>query len=207
MASKKPKMNLGPIDDTLRKLLTEAVKKARKSTPAKKATKAQPKNRKAGDSRYVPKASSYQSTPEQLKAAKKRFLDRQKRMGPSLSAEQRSSGKKAMLEKYDNMLKSEQVNTRIAGKDAGLFAIRESKGKPVTGNQINKARKIQKGMKKNVPSFVDKMKKKSEGQNIADAAAKAERQAKRKAAGGVNSPDNMAKRQAKRAEQRKKKKK
>ena len=110
MAAKKPKMNLGPIDDTLRKLLTAAVKKANKS---KTVTK--------------PKL-----TPAQR-------YDARKAKGMFLDPETRRMGTEQMKKEYDNRLKFDEVNERIANRDPSLSAIRDKRGKPITKKQIRDA--------------------------------------------------------------------
>jgi hypothetical protein len=105
-----------------------------------------------------------------------------------------------MVRDYDRMIKSEQVNNRIAtGGDDTIFGIRERKGKPITPRQIRQAQEKSKGMKKNIPEFVKKQKGMSESQIIAQAAKKQKRMDEAKAAGGVNAPKKIAKRQSDRA--------
>ena len=55
-----------------------------------------------------------------------------------------------------------------------------------------------------MPNVAKREAKKSEGQQIAEAARRAERKEAYKAKGGKNSPENIAKRQQKRAEMRNK---
>ena len=182
MASKKPKMNLGPIDDTLRKLLTKAVKKANKTKlPAK--------------------------PPAQLKrpTAQQRY-DARKAKGMYLDPETRFMGTKRMGKEWDRRLKADEVNERIANRDPSLSAIRDKQGRPITKKQIRDAEGKSKGLKKNLPNMA-KRQKKSEGDEIQAAANRERRQIEYKAQGGKNSPERIVKRQQKRAEMRKNNKK
>jgi len=124
--------------------------------------------------------------------------------GPSLSPEQRQKGIKQMLKEYDNALKAEQVNRRLAKKDPNLLAYREKMGKPVTKKQIRDAKGADQGLRKNLPKKIQRETKKSEGQQIAEAAQRAARKEAYKAKGGRNSPENIKKRQQKRADIRNK---
>lgn len=124
--------------------------------------------------------------------------------GPSLSSEQRQKGTQQLMREWDRRLKADQVNKRLAKKDPSLLAIREKMGKPVTKKQIRDAKGADKGLKKNLPNVAKREAKKSEGQQIAEAARRAERKEAYKAKGGKNSPENIAKRQQKRAEMRNK---
>lgn len=169
MASKKPNFNLGPIDDTLRKLLTAAVKKANKS-------KAVVKPKLTAAQRY------------DIRKAKGMFLDK----------ETRQTGIGQMIKEYDSRLKFDEVNQRMGNKDSAFLGRREMEGRPVTKKQIRDAQGKSKGSKKNLPKKAQKDAK-SEGQAIQDAADRAKRKADYKAAGGKNSPANIAKRQQKRA--------
>lgn len=177
MAAKKPKMNLGPIDDTLRKLLTAAVKKANKS----KASPVKPK---------LTAAQRYDQ-----RAAKGMFLD----------AETRRMGIEQIKKEYDRSLKFDEVNERIAKRDPSLEAIRDKQNRPITKKQIRDAEGKSRGSKKNLPKRAQKDAK-SEGKAIEDAAARAQRKIDYKAKGGRNSPENIAKRQQKRAAMRDKNK-
>ena len=171
MASKKPKINLGPIDDTLRKLLTDAVKKANKS---KIVAPAKPK----------------------LTAAQR--YDARKAKGMFLDPETRRMGVGQMTKEYDRRLKFDEVNERIANKDSSLSAIREKQGKPLTKKQIRDAQGKSRGSKKNLPKRAQKDAK-SESEAIEAAAARAQRKIDYKASGGKNSRENIAKRQQRRA--------
>ena len=175
MAAKKPKMNLGPIDDTLRKLLTDAVKKANKSKTVTKSVK--------------PKLTAAQRYD--AREAKGMFLD----------PETRRMGTGQMIKEYDNRLKFDEVNERIAKRDPSLSAIRDKQGRPITKKQIRDAEGKSKGSKRNLPKKAQKDAK-SEGQAIQDAADRAQRKKDFKASGGKNSPANIAKRQQKRAAMR-----
>lgn len=124
--------------------------------------------------------------------------------GPSLSPEQRQKGTQQLMREYDRKLKAMEVNERLAKKDSSLLALREKMGKPVTKKQIRDAQGADRGLKKNMPKKVQREAKKSEGQQIAEAARRAERKEAYKAKGGKNSPENIAKRQQKRAEMRNK---
>lgn len=124
--------------------------------------------------------------------------------GPSLSAEQRQKGTQQLMREWDRRLKADQVNKRLAKKDPGLLAIREKMGKPVTKKQIRDAKGADRGLKKNLPNVAKREAKKSENQQIAEAAERAKRKETYKAKGGKNSPENIAKRQQKRAEMRNK---
>lgn len=124
--------------------------------------------------------------------------------GPSLSAEQRQKGTQQLMREWDRRLKADQVNKRLAKKDPSLLAIREKMGKPVTKKQIRDAKGADKGLKKNLPNVAKREAKKSESQQIAEAARRHERREAYKAKGGKNSPENIVKRQQKRAEMRNK---
>ena len=124
--------------------------------------------------------------------------------GPSLSPEQRQKGTQQMIREWDRRLKAGEVNKRLAKKDPNLLAFRESTGRPVTKKQIRDAKGADRGLKKNLPNVAKKESKKSEGQQIAEAAKRAERKEAYKAKGGKNSPENIAKRQQKRADMRNK---
>lgn len=124
--------------------------------------------------------------------------------GPSLSPEQRQKGTQQLIREYDRKVKAMEVNERLAKKDSNLLAYREKMGKPVTKKQIRDAKGADKGLKKNMPKKIQREAKKSEGQQIAEAAKRAERKDAYKAKGGKNSPENIAKRQQKRADMRNK---
>ena len=109
-----------------------------------------------------------------------------------------------MIREYDRKVKAMEVNERLAGKDSNLLAYREKMGKPVTKKQIRDAKGADRGLKKNMPKKIQRETKKSEGQQIAEAAKRAERKDAYKAKGGKNSPENIAKRQQKRADMRNK---
>jgi hypothetical protein len=124
--------------------------------------------------------------------------------GPSLSPEQRQKGTSQLMREYDRKLKAIEVNERLAKKDPNLFAFREKMNKPVTKKQIRDAEGADKGLKKNMPKKVQRDAKKPENKLVGEAAQRAERKEAYKAKGGKNSPENIAKRQQKRAEMRKK---
>ena len=124
--------------------------------------------------------------------------------GPSLSPEQRQKGTQQLMREYDRKLKAMEVNKRLAKKDPNLFAFREKMGKPVTKKQIRDAKGADKGLKKNMPKKVQRDAKKPENKLVGEAAQRAARKEAYKAKGGKNSPENIAKRQQKRAEMRKK---
>jgi hypothetical protein len=124
--------------------------------------------------------------------------------GPSLSPEQRQKGTSQLMREYDRKLKAIEVNERLAKKDPNLFAFREKMNKPVTKKQIRNAEGADKGLKKNMPKKVQRDAKKPENKLVGEAAQRAERKEAYKAKGGKNSPENIAKRQQKRAEMRKK---
>ena len=109
-----------------------------------------------------------------------------------------------MFREWDKRLKADEVNDRISNRDSSLFGRREMQGKPVTKKQIRDAEGASRGLKKNLPKVAGKQSKKTEGQQIAEAARRAERKEAYKAKGGKNSPENIAKRQQKRAEMRNK---
>jgi hypothetical protein len=182
-SKKKPNIKI-PLDDIVRNAIRAAGKKSRKIGQAvKKADSA------AEAKRYA-----------EFKKGRPSAADRAAKRAERLDAETRSRGVTALNRQYDRIVKSEQVNKRIAtGGNDTIFGIRERKGKPITPRQINQARKKSKGMKKNVPEFVKKQKGMSESQIIAQAAKKQKRMDEAKAAGGVNAPKKIAKRQSDRA--------
>ena len=184
MASKKKPSIKIPLDDIVRNAIRAAGKKSRKIGQAvKKADSA------AEAKRYA-----------QFKKGRPSAADRAAKRATRLDAETRSKGVTALNRQYDRIVKSEQVNKRIAtGGDDTIFGIRESKGKPITPRQINQARKKSKGMKDNIPKFVQKQQGKSENEILAQAAKKQKRMDEAKAAGGVNAPKKIAKRQSDRA--------
>jgi hypothetical protein len=184
MASKKKPNIKIPLDDIVRNAIRAAGKKSRKIGQAvKKADSA------AEAKRYA-----------EFKKGRPSAADRAAKRATQLDAETRRSGVARMVRDYDRMIKSEQVNNRIAtGGDDTIFGIRESKGKPITPRQINQARKKSKGMKDNIPKFVQKQQGKSENEILAQAAKKQKRMDEAKAAGGVNAPKKIAKRQSDRA--------
>jgi len=184
MASKKKPSIKIPLDDIVRNAIRAAGKKSRKIGQAvKKADSA------AEAKRYA-----------QFKKGRPSAADRAAKRATRLDAETRSKGVAALNRQYDRIVKSEQVNSRIAkGGDDTIFGIRESKGKPITPRQINQARKKSKGMKNNIPKFVQKQQGKSENEILAQAAKKQKRMDEAKAAGGVNAPKKIAKRQSDRA--------
>jgi len=184
MASKKKPSIKIPLDDIVRNAIRAAGKKSRKIGKAvKKADSA------AEAKRYA-----------QFKMGRPSAADRAAKRATRLDAETRSKGVTALNRQYDRIVKSEQVNKRIAtGGDDTIFGIRESKGKPITPRQINQARKKSKGMKDNIPKFVQKQQGKSENEILAQAAKKQKRMDEAKAAGGVNAPKKIAKRQSDRA--------
>jgi len=182
-SKKKPSIKI-PLDDIVRNAIRAAGKKSRKIGQAvKKADSA------AEAKRYA-----------QFKMGRPSAADRAAKRATRLDAETRSKGVTALNRQYDRIVKSEQVNKRIAtGGDDTIFGIRESKGKPITPRQINQARKKSKGMKDNIPKFVQKQQGKSENEILAQAAKKQKRMDEAKAAGGVNAPKKIAKRQSDRA--------
>jgi len=184
MASKKKPSIKIPLDDIVRNAIRAVGKKSRKIGQAvKKADSA------AEAKRYA-----------QFKMGRPSAAERAAKRATRLDAETRSKGVTALNRQYDRIVKSEQVNKRIAtGGDDTIFGIRESKGKPITPRQINQARKKSKGMKDNIPKFVQKQQGKSENEILAQAAKKQKRMDEAKAAGGVNAPKKIAKRQSDRA--------
>jgi hypothetical protein len=184
MASKKKPNIKIPLDDIVRNAIRAAGKKSRKIGQAvKKADSA------AEAKRYA-----------EFKKGRPSAADRAAKRAERLDAETRSRGVTALNRQYDRIVKSEQVNKRIAtGGDDTIFGIRERKGKPITPRQIRQAQEKSKGMKKNIPEFVKKQKGMSESQIIAQAAKKQKRMDEAKAAGGVNAPKKIAKRQSDRA--------
>ena len=184
MASKKKPNIKIPLDDIVRNAIRAAGKKSRKIGQAvKKADSA------AEAKRYA-----------EFKKGRPSIADRAAKRAERLDAETRSKGVTALNRQYDRIVKSEQVNKRIAtGGNDTIFGIRERKGKPITPRQIRQAQEKSKGMKKNIPEFVKKQKGMSESQIIAQAAKKQKRMDEAKAAGGVNAPKKIAKRQSDRA--------
>ena len=172
MAAKKPKMNLGPIDDKLRKLIMDAIAK-NKDTAARAA------RRQAGRAKSTG------------------------RMGKSISDADRALGKQQLIRKYDRNLKGMQVNERIAKKDDWLTAYRADKDKPITEAQRRQAEKLDRAQKANAPKYMKRDSAMDESELLAREARKAKRAADKKAAGGVNSKDAMAKRQQEAAQRRK----
>ncbi len=187
MASKKKPSIKVPLDDIVRNAMRALGKKNRGVGKAvKKADSA------AEAKRYA-----------EFKARRPSAAKRAAR-GPSLSPEQRQKGTQQLMREYDRKLKAMEVNERLAKKDSSLLALREKMGKPVTKKQIRDAQGADQGLKKNMPKKIQRETKKPEGQQIAEAAKRAERKEAYKAKGGKNSPENIAKRQQKRADMRKK---
>jgi hypothetical protein len=184
MASKKKPNIKIPLDDIVRNAIRAAGKKSRKIGQAvKKADSA------AEAKRYA-----------EFKKGRPSAADRAAKRAERLDAETRRSGVTGMVREYDRMIKSEQVNNRIAtGGDDTIFGIRERKGKPITPRQIKQAQEKSKGMKKNIPKFVKNQQGMSENEMLAKAAKKQKRMEENKAAGGVNAPKKIAKRQSDRA--------
>jgi hypothetical protein len=188
MASKKKPSIKIPLDDIVRNAMRSLGKKNKKVGQAvKKADSA------AEAKRYA-----------EFKKGRPSAADRAAKRGPSLSAETRQSGKGQMFREWDKRLKADEVNDRISNRDSSLFGRREMQGKPVTKKQIRDAEGASRGLKKNLPKVAGKQSKKTEGQQIAEAARRAERKEAYKAKGGKNSPENIVKRQQKRAEMRNK---
>jgi hypothetical protein len=188
MASKKKPSIKIPLDDIVRNAMRSLGKKNKKVGKAvKKADSA------AEAKRYA-----------EFKKGRPSAADRAAKRGPSLSAETRQSGKGQMFREWDKRLKADEVNDRISNRDSSLFGRREMEGRPVTKKQIRDAEGASRGLKKNLPKVAGKQSKKTEGQQIAEAARRAERKEAYKAKGGKNSPENIAKRQQKRAEMRNK---
>jgi hypothetical protein len=188
MASKKKPSIKIPLDDIVRNAMRSLGKKNKKVGQAvKKADSA------AEAKRYA-----------EFKKGRPSAADRAAKRGPSLSAETRQSGKGQMFREWDKRLKADEVNDRISNRDSSLFGRREMQGKPVTKKQIRDAEGASRGLKKNLPKVAGKQSKKTEGQQIAEAARRAERKETYKAKGGKNSPENIVKRQQKRAEMRNK---
>jgi hypothetical protein len=186
-SKKKPNIKI-PLDDIVRNAMRSLGKKNKKVGKAvKKADSA------AEAKRYA-----------EFKKGRPSAADRAAKRGPSLSAETRQSGKGQMFREWDKRLKADEVNDRISNRDSSLFGRREMQGKPVTKKQIRDAEGASRGLKKNLPKVAGKQSKKTEGQQIAEAARRAERKEAYKAKGGKNSPENIAKRQQKRAEMRNK---
>ncbi len=191
MASKKKPSIKIPLDDVIRNAMRAAGKKNRKIGKAVKSADAA-----AEAKRY---AAFKSRRPSQAERMAKR--------GGFVPAETRQKGTQQMIREYDRAIKASEVNERLAKKDPSLLAIREKMGKPVTKKQIRDAKGANKGLKKNLPKKVQRETKKSESQQIAEAARRAERKEAYRAKGGKNSPENIAKRQQKRAEMRNKNKK
>ena len=184
MASKKKPSIKIPLDDIVRNAIRAAGKKSKSIGKAVK---------KADSAAEAKKTA-------QFMAGRPSAADRAAKRATRLDAETRSKGLAALNKQYDRIISSEQVNKRIAtGGDDTIFGIRERKGKPITPRQIKQAQEKSKGMKRNIPKFVDRQKGMSEDEIIAKAAKKQKRMDARKAAGGVNSPDKIAKRQNERA--------
>ena len=184
MASKKKPNIKVPLDDIVRNAMRALGKK----------------NRSVG--KAVKKADSAAEAKKyaQFKAGRPSAAERAAKRAARPDAETRSKGVAALNRQYDRIISSEQVNKRIAkGGDDTIFGIRERKGKPITPRQIKQAQEKSRGMKKTIPEFVKKQQKMSEDEIIAAAARKQKRMDARKAAGGVNSPDKIAKRQNERA--------
>ena len=188
MASKKKPSIKIPLDDIVRNAMRALGKKNKGVGKAvKKADSA------AEAKRYA-----------QFKANRPSAAERAAKRGGFVPAEQRQKGTQQMIREYDRAIKASEVNERLAKNDPNLFAFREKMGKPVTKKQIRDAKGADKGLKKNLPKKVKRETKKPESQQIAEAAKRAERKEAYKAKGGKNSPENIAKRQQKRAEMRNK---
>jgi len=188
MASKKKPSIKIPLDDIVRNAIRAAGKKSKKLGKAVK---------KADDAAEMARY-------ERFKAKRPSAAERAAKRGPSLSAETRQKGTSQMVREWDRRLKADEVNERIAKRDSSLLGRREMEGRPVTKKQIRDAKGASKGLKKNLPKVAGRESKKSETQQIAEAAARRNKMEARKAAGGKNSAENIAKRQQKRAEMRKK---
>lgn len=184
---KKPSIKI-PLDDIVRNAIRAAGKKKRSIGKAVK---------KADDAAKAARTARF-------KASRPTAAQRAAKRAERLTPEMRSKGTKQLFKEYDNALKAEQVNKRIAEGDSGLFAIREMRNRPVTKKQIRDAKGADRGLRKNLPKKVQRETKKSESRQIAEAAGRAERKEAYKAKGGRNSPENIAKRQRKRAEMRNK---
>lgn len=198
MAAKKPNIKVPPIGDALRQAIKAAIKNSSKGKS--KANKKILADIEKSTRNAAPKRSGKYSgmTPQQR-------YDARKSKGMFIDPETRRMGTKQMEKEYDRRLKFDEVNERIAKRDPSLEAIREKRGTPITKKQIRDAQGKSRGSKKNLPKKAKKDAK-SEGQAIEDAAARAKRQADYRAKGGKNSPDNIAKRQQKRAAMRDKNK-
>jgi len=191
MASKKPSIKI-PLDDIVRNAIRAAGKKTRSIGKAVKKADAAAKAAKAA------KFRAKYGTAAQRAAA------RAKRLGPSMTFEQRFNAKKALFREYDKKLKAIEVNERLAQENPNLLTWRERIDKPVTKKQIRDAQRIDKGLKNKQPKRVKKDADMPENQLLADALARAEKKAAWKAAGGRNSPANIAKRQKRQAQNRQK---
>jgi hypothetical protein len=188
MASKKKPSIKVPLDDIVRNAMRALGKKNKKVGKAvKKADSA------AEAKRYA-----------EFKARRPSAAERAAKRSQFVPAETRRKGTQQMIREYDRGIKASQVNERLAKKDPNLLAFRESTGRPVTKKQIRDAKGADRGLKKNLPKKVKRETKKPEGQQISEAAKRADRKQAYKAKGGKNSPENIAKRQQKRAEMRKK---
>ena len=188
MASKKKPSVKVPLDDIVRNAMRALGKKNRKVGKAiKKADSA------AEAKRYA-----------EFKARRPSAAERAAKRSGFVPAEVRQKGTQQMIREYDRAIKASQVNERLAKKDSSLLAIREKMGKPVTKKQIRDAQGADRGLKKNLPKKFQREAKKSEGQRLSEAAKRADRKEAYKAKGGKNSPENIAKRQQKRAAMRNK---
>ena len=172
MAAKKPKMNLGPIDDKLRKLIMDAI--AKNADTAARAARRQIGRAKANA-----------------------------RMGKTISEADRALAKQNIFRTYDRRLKGIEVNRRIKTGDDWLTAYRADKNAPITAAQRRRAEMLDAVQKKNAPKYMKRDAAMDENDLLAREAKKAKRAADKKAAGGVNSKENMAKRQNAAAQRRK----
>ena len=191
MAAKKPNIKVPPIGDALRQIIKAAIKNSPKGKS--KASKKILANIEKGVRNAAPKSSGAYSGM----TAAERYALRMKRMGPSLTQAERAAGKKYGFNQYDKYGSQLEVNSKIARRDSWLTGDRMKKGKPLTENQIRQAKILDAVNKERAPKFMKKQSRMSENEMLAKNAKKQGRKDADKAAGGVNSPANRAKRAAK----------
>lgn len=189
MAGKnKPNIKVPPIGDALRQIIKAAIKNSpkAKSKVSKKIL--------ADIEKSVRNAAPKRSGAYGGLTAAQRYELRMKRMGPSLTQEERAAGKKYGFNQYDKYGSQLEVNSKISRRDSWLTADRLRKNKPLTENQIRQAKILDAVNKERAPKFMKKQASMSENEMLAKNAKKQARKDADKAAGGVNSPANRAKR-------------
>ena len=186
--AKKPNIKVPPIGDALRQIIKAAIKNSSKAK-SKGSQKILADIDKAV-ANAAPKSSGRYGG---MTAAQRADL-RAKRMGPSLTQAERAAGKKYGFQQYDKYGSQIEVNSKIARRDSWLTGDRMKKGKPLTENQIRQAKILDAANKDRAPKFMKKQSRMPENEMLKKNASKQAKKDADKAAGGVNSPANRAKR-------------